>query len=271
MVIYADVLIFLNLAVNWFLLLATSKLCDIRVGIWRQLAGAAVGALFSLYIFAPPLNTFIEIFIRLLFAAVIVITCYGFGSAKRYFRLLAVFFAATFLYAGIMMGIYAVFRPAGMAVDGGVVYFDISPLVLITVTAVCYGIILLIQRFSQRSAASAKRVSVTLNMPDRSVELTAMVDTGHSLRDVFSGESVVLISPVAAKKLLGEEASAKQFGARYRLIPCRTAEGDSLLEGMRCDSLTVGKLKRKGAVAAFSTVNLGEDFDAVISPEILQA
>ena len=54
-VVYIDVLLGVNLFVNYFLLLAVGRFLHLAVRRLRLLAGAAVGAAFSLSILLPPL------------------------------------------------------------------------------------------------------------------------------------------------------------------------------------------------------------------------
>ena len=56
MVVYADILVILNLIVDYFLLSASAAILRIKLPFWRQLAGASVGAVSSLYIFAPEIH-----------------------------------------------------------------------------------------------------------------------------------------------------------------------------------------------------------------------
>ncbi len=266
-VIYADVLIILNLAVNYFLLLATSRLCRTPLRLGRMLLGAAVGAVFALYILLPPMGKFWEFLIRPAFAAAITFAAFGRRKSRRFLRLWATFLLSTLLFGGAMMAVYNIFRPEGMAVEGGVLYFRISPLLLVVSTAVCYALIRLFQHLSQLRDPHARRKQITLVFQGAATEMTAMVDTGHSLRDPFSGNHVVLLSQKGATRT-GVLKDAEMLG-RYRLIPCRTAHGDGVLQGFKTDRILVDGNAMEGVVAAVSDGNFGDDYDAIISPDML--
>ncbi len=275
--IYIDVLLFFNAVINYLLLLAASAICGVPLKLGRHLLAAAVGALTSLYILAPPLGAVVGIAVRLLFAAAIVFSGFGFGSFKRFLRLLAVFFAVTFGFGGAMLALYTYIAPPGMVVNGGVVYFDVSPILLILGTAAAYGVLLTFRRVTAKSAPEARRVGVTISLPGVTLRLNAMIDTGHSLRDPFTGEPVVLIDAAAAKSLFGADVPSPDvlpdtLRARFRLIPCSTAGGDGLLPAIRCDSVVPdgGKPRRNVTVAAASKKTFGDDFSAVIAPELYE-
>ena len=80
-VVYVDVLFTLNLFVNYLLLLSGACLLREKAKRWRLLLGAALGAVYSLIIFAPELPNFLSILIKVIFCVTIVlaaIRCMGF-------------------------------------------------------------------------------------------------------------------------------------------------------------------------------------------------
>ena len=270
MVIYADVLVVVNLVINYFILLSISKIAKTPLKLGRLLLGSAVGGFLSLYILFPSPPVLIDALLRPVFAAVIVFSAFGAKRKRVFLRHSALFLGATFLFGGAMMAIFAIFKPRGMAIEGGIVYFDIDPTILVASTAVCYLIIRLVQGFSHRRHPMAQRVEIKIYMNGIQGQGTALIDTGHSLSDPFSSCPVVVISAAMANCLLPKGIeSAKEMG-RYRLIPCRTADGQSMLEGFRPDKAEIGgKIAEPTPIAAISHTLGAEDYDAIISPEQL--
>ena len=64
MVVYADILIILNFAVDYFLLRAAAFLQHLKPPLWRILLSAAAGGISSLYIFLPPRGVILDILFR---------------------------------------------------------------------------------------------------------------------------------------------------------------------------------------------------------------
>lgn len=283
MVVYIDILICLNIFVNYFILLITTRLNGGNIRIFRQILAAVVGALFSLYIFIPKQGPVVELLVKLVFSAVIIVCGYGFGGWKKFFRLLATFYGVSFLYAGLMLAMWFTFRPNGMAINNGVVYFNISPLMLIGATVISYLIILLIGKFRKRPAVCGTRCQLEIAFGAKTVSVTALVDTGHSLTDLFSDAPVVITEYKTAAALLPMTvqpafaavgaAPPKELGDRYRVIPYSVIGGNGLLPAFRCDTVTITEGERrktvKNAVIAVSSQPLGGDYGAIVSPEIL--
>lgn len=264
MVIYADVLIVTNMAVNYFLLLAAAKLSRQRISLARLLLGAFLGSFTSLYILVPQPGLALDILSRPLFALLTVTAAFAPKKKRVFLRLFVIFLGITLLFGGAMLAINTVLKPAGMAVIGSVVYFDISPVLLVTTTALCYGLLRLGELFARLRDPHAKRQTVILNFEEISLPTEAMIDTGHSLFDPFSGDPVVLISPKAAETLLPLGIAAAKAQGKFRLIPYKTAAETGTLEGFR---ISLGKGGQLRAVAAVSRNIGGDDFDAVIDPE----
>lgn len=263
MVIYADVLVVTNMAVNYFLLLGTAKLGNQGITLWRLLAGSLLGALTSLYILIPSPALWLEIGSRPLFALISVAAAFLPRKPRVFLRLYVIFLGVTLLFGGAMLAVQNLLKPAGMAVIGSVVYFDISPLLLVVSTALCYGILRGGQALSRLRNPNAKRQSITVRSDQAVIEITAMVDTGHSLADPFSGDPVVIISPSAGDRLLPEGLNIAKAEGKYRLIPYKTAAETGTMEGFRVLLGRSGKIK---AVAAVSKNVGGDDFDAIIDP-----
>lgn len=280
MTVYADVLIFLNLFVNFFILQVTAKICRDGYRLIRMITASLVGALFSLYIFLPQSVWMIEALFRVTVSAVIVLICFGFDSIKCLFRRIGVFFAVSFLYGGLMMAIWAIFKPSNMAINNSIVYIDISPAVLITATLASYFIISLIRLISARQADLGKRYEVEILLEGKSTKITALADTGNSLSDSVTGAPVIIIEQSAAKKLMEvvpsvEAVAAGGFSANkgFRMIPYSYVGGHGLLPAFKPDKVLVQvnnqRINIENALIAVSSEALGEDYKALINPEIL--
>lgn len=281
MVVYVDVLIFLNIFVNFFILQLTARICRDGCKTGRLILGALVGALFSLYIFLPPSKAVIEIAFRLAVSGVIILIAFGFDSFKSFARRIGVFFAASFLYAGFMMAVWALLKPQNLAINNGVVYINISPAILILATLISYAVLSLIRFLFRKHAADGTRCEMTIGVGARTVRLKALVDTGHSLTDSLTGNPVVIVERSVAEHLFSALPTVETITAGsapdcgFRMIPYTTVGGHGLLEAFQPDSVNVtlnGKTKTVDRVlVAVSNERLGEDYKAIISPALTEA
>ena len=129
--IYIDVLIVLNIYVNYFLLRITAGLTHSPLRTGRCIWGAVFGSLFSLTILLPELGTVIPLLIKLGAAVSIVAISFGIRSRKRLFINTAAFFAANFVLAGAVYGVYSLLKPSSMHFRNASFYIDFSLLMSI--------------------------------------------------------------------------------------------------------------------------------------------
>ena len=103
-------------------------------------------------------------------------------------------------------------------------------------------------------------VAVTVTYRGRTERVMALVDTGNSLRDPITGESVTVLSPRIGERL-GLSAAvlrdpAGELVPGMRVIPARTVGGGGLLAAVRCECVTIGG-RAAGTLVAFARENFG--------------
>ena len=151
--IYIDVLITVNIFIDYFLLMLTKKIIGSNIKYFRVIIGSIVGGLFSLTALLPVLPFGLNILTDLAVAMLIIFITFGKCKIKTYIKRVLIFFALSFSFGGLMIFIYLAFKPKGMGIYNDVIYFDISPVLLIILTLVCYYILLLIKTDEKRLQA----------------------------------------------------------------------------------------------------------------------
>ncbi len=274
MIIYADVLIVLNLLVDYFLVLASGKILSKKVKTIRALLSAFLGAISSLYIFLPQLSFFAELSFKISVCLIMTAVAFGISSFKQYLKSFLVLFLVTCSYAGGMIAVWHIFKPNGMAVNNSVIYFDISPIVLVGVTVATYLLFVLLNRIFSPTSKTAEKCEITVEIDGKRQKLSAILDTGNSIVDLFSKSEIIIADKKAVKSVFGDiEVAKKVKKNRYRIIPFSSVSGADMLDGFRCDSAYV-KSKDKTVVLdkpilAISKTALCDDYNAIVNPKIL--
>ena len=277
MVVYADILIVLNLIVDYFLIKISNKILGLTPKIWRILLSSLIGALFSLYIFLPNSHILAEGTVRLFMITLMVLACYGFKNVKCFLKATGVLFGVTCLYAGIMIALWQIFKPRGMVIHNSVVYFDISPIVLIGATVVGYIAFLGLSKFFSASAKFAEKSEITLYADGKSVGATAIIDTGNSLTDLFGKSEIIVVDKAVLKALFNnlDISQNEDIKARFRSVPCGTVSGTDLLQGFRVDKAKIihnGKaIMLNKPIAVISKTPLKENYSAILNPKTINS
>ncbi len=271
LIVYADVLIFLNLVVNYLLLCATAKLLRLKIKTLRIVLSAFLGAIASLYIFLPKLNIFFEIVLKLATCSLMVLCCFSFKNAKNFIKNSVVFFAVTCAYGGIMFAFWLMFSPENMVIKNSVVYLNISPTLLIICSVISYILLSIGSKIFKNTAKLAKKCNITVFANQKQIRLEAIIDTGNSIEDVFSNSEIIIADSKKVNAIFDTENTES---SRFRLIPCSTVSGYDMLEAFRCDSAIIlhnnTQTILKKPLLAKSKTNLNDGYDAIINPKALR-
>lgn len=274
MTVYADVLLLVNLIIDYFLLSLTARLSKNKISLWRMLVGSLIGALSSLYIFLPQMAITVEMIIKLSVSAVICLVVFGFHTIKYYFKCFSIFTAVTMGYGGTMVAVWYLFKPNGMKINNSVVYFNVSPVFLIGFSAVAYLIVAVVRKITESNCVYSEMCSIEVVADGVSTSLNAIVDTGNSVEDVFSLSEIIVVDESVAYNLFDGYPSADNLKRRYRALPISTVSGTSLLDGYRCDKayISYGKKSKqlKSPVLAVAKAEIKDGYNAIVNPKILE-
>lgn len=267
MIVYADILILVNFTVDYFLLLLAARFLHKKTKLHRLLLGAAAGGAFSLYIFLPQSNFFVQSAVQILMCAALCLISFGFGGIKAFFKNVAVLFCVNFAYSGAMIAVWLIFKPYGMAINNSVVYFNISPLFLILFSVLGYIAVSILRRVLENKFPQNTSCEVTVLCAERALTLIGIADTGNSLDDVF-GLSRIFITEAEVVDALVDCSERK---TRYRAVPCSTVTGTEILDGYRIDGAEILYKRRKYTFKSPVLAVSREPLDGckiIVNPEI---
>jgi len=279
-IIYIDVLIAVNLFINYFLIISTAKFLHLKPTKLRIIFGEILGGIYSLYILLPPTNFFISLIIKFFMAASIIFATFKFSGIKTFFKTLICFYLINFAFSGIMLALWCALKPQGMAVNNGVVYFSISPVVLVVSTVVTYIILKTINRIIGKRSFGKATCEVKIIGENSEVSLTALIDTGNSLVEPFSGLPVIVVKGESIKNICPEEIiSEKKIGnvdeatflkSKFRMVPFKTISGEGLLPAFKPKNVIINSGASKDAyVAVCSGDILEENCSAIINSDLI--
>ncbi len=281
MTVYVDVLVTLNIFVNYFLLLCVKGIMKADSKRLRLFFGAFLGGLYSLTIFIDGAPDYIILLMNLAASAVIVLVTFGVKSLKSFLKFFAAFFGVNFSFAGLMLAVWFAFSPSGMVYNNSVVYFDIDVKTLVISTVICYLVFTGISFLLKRRAPDNRIFDITLYNKGRTVMTKALLDTGNSLKDGFTGKPVIIADKSVVRKLTdyslydffdGNNAvDFKNTDENIRLIPFSTVGKSGMLRAVKIDSITVkNNVSVKNVLLAESESPLGDGtYKVLLNNDIL--
>lgn len=271
MVVYIDILIILNLYINYFLLRSSALFLRREVSRKKLVLAALLGSLGSLIILAPALPFYITYPYKILLGAAMVLVVYGKQKLKDFLVCELFFLLAGFMFGGILTAIWTFFSPAGMFLNNGVCFFNIPLAALVSFTAGAYLLMKLIKSLSDKRKRRICNVKITRNNIE--ISLRGLCDTGCEVRDIFTGKPVIICDFEKAAAVLPDEIIEYLSGQprnieKIRLIPCRTVSSTAVIPVFKAQAVFVDG-KQADALVGVSKEHLGDDVDCIFNPKII--
>ncbi len=271
--IYLDVLIVLNIYVNFFLLKATAKFTHTPLKIPRCIISSVIGSFFSLTILLPSGGFLLSLLIKLAAAFIITAITFGIKDKKRFLRLLFYFYIINFVFAGAIMLMYITFKPTFMAFNNSYFYVDFSLISLVIFTTISYFAVTGVRYFMDKNSDTSKKYRIIIKYQGKVTSIDALSDTGNSLTDSFTGKPVV----ICPKNALGfnEEFSLenaediyKKYG--FRLIPYFTIGNTGMIPIFKPDEIVISEKESGKSYCADALVGLtAKETQAIFNPNLL--
>lgn len=243
--IYLDIVVLLNFLVDYLLLLGTNRLSGFPSDWKRLLLASAFGGCYGGACLLPGFRFLGNTLWRLVSLGGM--AGLAFGWNRSMLRRCGVFVILSMALGGIAMSMNRLSVPG-----------------LILCAA---GIWLLCRVAFGERIGGREYIPLIISHNGRQVSLTALRDSGNTLRDPVSGEDVLVISGDAAEKLTGltreqlaaplETISCRPFPG-LRLIPyCAVGNSSGMMLAMRFSDVRLGT-RQQSALVAFASEGLGK-------------
>lgn len=261
-VIYIDVLFVVNFFITFLLLLVTAKFCKRDEKLWRSVLASFVGGAYSLVILIDDLNFLISVLGKLFAACLIVLIAFKFRNIKIYIKEVAIFFFVNLLFLGIIVGLWFIFKPKGVAINNSVVYFDVSAKLLLISALLAYIISVAIIRIYNNKIGKKELYQITVYKGNEMAKFFAFADSGNNLKEPFSDLPVIV-----ADKSLFENIECP------RIIPFSSIGGEGVLCAFKPDKVEIsssfGECEINEVYIALSDKVKKGEYQGIINPKIL--
>lgn len=296
--LYLDLVITLNVAVNFLLLKITGQIARQKTTFFRLLLGSALGGIILLLIVFPTgFSLLLSWPGKLLLPVAMIILAYRPRRWKDALLLLLLFYLCSFILAGLVIA-FLLWNNYSLAHSLDI-YFLCSPSLFHLFGAGIFLFIfvrwvspLLEEKFKYYSLGKDYQVQVSLF--GKKKKISAFLDTGNMLKEPFSGLPVAVVSYAAIAELLPPEICAvleegpqiewgrleKALGGcgaelKFRLVPYSSLNHDDYMIAFRPEEITIwqkGKeIALKGGLIiaiAQQNFNCGEEYEMLLPLDI---
>lgn len=295
--VYADVVFFINLIMDFFIFLIVSKLAKKAIGCKRIFLGSIVASiLYCFIIFIPTLQNFYNFFGAMLILMIAIMITFKPSNIKELLKFLFLSHVSAFAIGGAGMALFYYTNLSN--VIGNMISFNIKNFpfkILLIATATSYIVIKLSLNWIKAIFSKTKVFyPVKIYFNNEQIDLNALVDTGNSLHDPTTNEPVIVVEFAVIKKLLPDcmkliyyedkendlnsiAYSLDNTKIKIRMIPFSSLGVKSgMLIGFKPDIVEIqnnnDKLTFKNIIIAIYNYNLSKDgtYQALINPEIFE-
>ncbi len=298
MEIYLDVLFLENIVMNYLILLVTAKFSKCKTSSLRLFFGSMIGAFYVVVlIICPDMKFYYTAFAEFILSLLIVAIAFHIDTFKTFIKLLVIFYVSTFMFAGAALA-FVYFNQSGGFVRNGIVYvFGQSKWTMLILSVMTMGIIIRIfwEVVQYRLIREKLMVPLKISFENRSIDLSALIDTGNSLHDPLTNTPVVIVEFMAIKDILPLEikgifeeskendlncvttiVSSSTWFSRFRVIPFTSlGKENGMLIGFKPDYIEVGDSQQKKGVSDVivgiynKALSKNDKYKALLSPEIV--
>lgn len=283
-VIYADLLVILNIVITLVIIIITSDLLKIESRKTRYIAGALAGGFLSLIILAPPMNTFLSVAARLFIALIVVLLSFKVHSIRLYLKCFFMFNGVSLILAGIMLAAGMLVKNKSVISNNGFLYVDFSISAVILIICSSLFLIKIINRSFFVKNKSDLLFNAEIHYCGKKISVKAFFDSGNSLTDIFTGRPVIIISAEEIKPLLDpffyDELQSyfnvdenEGFSGKIRLLPVRTLGNSCFIPAFTAEKAVISgndiiKIIEKPTIAVSDNTFEGKKYSALINESV---
>ena len=264
MVIYIDVLIFTNVIIDYIMLYLTALITKKTYNTFRIVLASIFGGISSLMIFFETELFIVNLLVKVIISVLIICITFGIRNIRLCITECFVFLLVSFCFCGLIFFMQSMSNDIFIS-KNLISYFNISPVTLVALTAIFYLIIRLILKFIVRKA-SVNTAELIIELFDTKLSVVSLVDSGHTLTDPLTDSQIIILDANLYSKIIG---TGYDLSNRKRMIPVKTISNSSLLEGIRCDLVTIKtkdfNIVHKKPIVLKTNQKFDGDFKAIIS------
>ena len=299
MTVYLDIIWALNFMFDSLLLYLTAIILKREIRLWRIFAGGLIGSIIILLVFTP-FNEFSgHPVTKLLFSVAMVLAVFGFKRLRYFLKGLMIFYFATFLVGGSLIGIHYFinfdFQLSSSVMLASVKGFGdpISWLFVLLGFPLAW-------HFSKRNVEGIEMtkiqydslIMVRVVINETEFRFRGLIDSGNQLYDPISKMPVMFISikdrldefPHEIIKMagnpediiMGSDSIGGNWEHKMRVIPCKVVgQEHQLIIGFKPDRILLEKeneiIESERGLVSFSMQQLSADdaFQCIVHPKML--
>jgi stage II sporulation protein GA (sporulation sigma-E factor processing peptidase) len=306
-IVYLDIILLLNMAIDTLLLWFTAYFRKERVVWWRILLASLFGSTYLAFFFLPSFASMYQWTVKLLFSVLMLWIAFGNRRLLTFMQNLAIFYFVAFIFGGGVFGLQYFLASQNEILSGLVSLhsdgFGVGFKPTLGILVVGFALVYVLSRKSYHAVQEPRRIEaflaeVTVTIAGERVVCRGLVDTGNHLYEPITRQPVMIVESELFARILPPSLSRRidggttawenldglfeqvpaEWQSRLRLIPYRSvSRGMDFLLAVKPDEVIVvqnGARYSTGKVlVGLNPIPLAADgrYQAIVHPAIIQS
>lgn len=187
MVVYLDILFFINLIMNYIILIVTSVFGGIYTQRIKIFCSAFLGALYAVCVFFVNLSFIFKICFGILMVYI------SFGK-QNLLKNSILFFMVSFMFAGSIIAIFYLSKNPTYMLINGTPYIDIDINLLVSAFIFCYISLCIFHRgLGKNKLISDNITDIYIKIGSKQTKISTFIDSGNVLFDTITGKPIIIV------------------------------------------------------------------------------
>lgn len=228
MKVYVDLLLFLNFAFDFILLLLTSLLLKRKASLIRLFIGALIGS-FTIFILFIPFTTLSLFLIKVVLSIIISIITFGYKDIKYLTTNLFYFYINSLVLGGFLYYLNIEFSYKNI----GMIFYSKGLNINYIFLLIFSPIILIIykKQLNKLKEINSYYYSVDVYLNDKIIKLNAFLDSGNTLVDPITNKKVIISNNKELLKYLKNN--------NYYLVPYESINTSGLIKCIKVNKIYI--------------------------------
>lgn len=261
MIIYIDLVIFINFIFDMLLLIVVNITLKRNVKLWRIFLGGIVGGISILFLFIK-INSLELFLIKILISILMLLITFGYNSIRYFMHNFFYLYLSSMILGGFLYFLNIQFSYK----NTGLVFFhngwSINIIFLLIISPFILYIYIRSNKRLRNTYSNYYKVKIKFKN-NRILDVTAFLDTGNHLSDPYFKRPIILVSKNSLKNKIKIENPL--------LVPYYSLNNKNLLPCIKINSLMIDGKKTRNVLLGISNEKFGLDgIGCILNPKVLE-
>lgn len=265
MTIYIDVVLIENLMMNFIILLATGLILKEKIRVIRFLLASLLGAIYSVVSYLSILEIYSSMILKIILSIVMIYIAFNPQTMKKMWKDTLLFYLTSFVFGGAAFALIYIVKPQDILMRNGL-FLGTYPLKTIILGAIIAFVIIMTAFTVVKTKITKKDMfcEVEIELNDKKIETTAMIDTGNLLKEPITNTPVIVVEHTLLydcipkeilnhlDELLGGEFNnipeeiKEEYIAKLKLIPFSSlGKQNGMLLGIKAKAIKIKDMDKE--------------------------